>query len=101
MNEAHSPVPQAAQVAEPRGDSYLLPGAALAAVAAVALLSLAVGARAASVLLALLLVVAAVTRSVVPDLGRPMVIRARWFDVAVLAGLAVVIAGLALTTTGV
>ena len=82
-------------------EGYRLPFATLGAVAACAVIALVVGSRPASLLLAAVLATAATVRAVARDPGPGMTIRSRGFDVAFLAGLALVIAAFAATTTGV
>jgi hypothetical protein len=80
---------------------YRLPLLALVAVLLAAAVCVLAGARTGALSLATILALAAVLRAVVRAPGRGIAIRSRGFDVALLGGLAVVIAGLASTTAGV
>ena len=80
---------------------YRLPFLTLAAVVASALLAVVAGARPGALALAAVLGAAAAVRAVVPAPGPGIAIRSRWFDVAFLGGLGVLIALFAATTAGV
>ena len=80
---------------------YRLPLLALVGVLAATAVSVVAGARSGTLVLAAVLAVAAALRAVVRAPGRPMAIRSRWFDVALMGGLAAIIAVLATTTAGV
>ncbi len=80
---------------------YRLPHLALGAVLAATAVAVVAGARTGALALAVILGLAAAVRAAVRAPGPGIAIRSRSFDVALLAGLAVVIAALATTTAGV
>jgi hypothetical protein len=80
---------------------YRLPFITLGAVAGCAVLAPVTGARPAALLLAGVLATAAFVRAATRAPGPGIAIRSRWFDVAFLAGMSLVIATFAATTSGV